>query len=282
MNTIPHKTVVQSDLVSSTPFTGKERDRETGYSYFGARYYDSDLSGLFLSVDPMADKYPSLSPYAYCAWNPVKLVDPDGCDEWEINQQGRVVNRIETNKHDAFFIVDENGNRMMDDNYIIKYKSIKFEYGTVSEFPQNKYFLPPSGFEIKNNSSGSELFKFLADNTTVEFGLVTTKETGSYVMTNHKENAVDATGFAMNLDKKGTTIISISHNHPQGCPPSGFNSNDTHGDRYSAQRLFSSNGNRVNYFVYSKQTQQFTMYDGEKIYNNFNFSAFLSCHRPFL
>ena len=30
----------------------------------------------------MADKYPSLSPYAYCAWNPVKLVDPDGRDIW--------------------------------------------------------------------------------------------------------------------------------------------------------------------------------------------------------
>lgn len=59
-------------------FTGKERDAETGYSYFGARYYDSDLSGLFLSVDPMADKYPSISPYAYCTWNPLKLVDPNG------------------------------------------------------------------------------------------------------------------------------------------------------------------------------------------------------------
>ena len=33
---------------------------------------------MWLSVDPLADKYPSLSPYAYCAWNPVKLVDPDG------------------------------------------------------------------------------------------------------------------------------------------------------------------------------------------------------------
>ena len=32
----------------------------------------------WLSVDPMADKYPSISPYAYCAWNPVKLVDPNG------------------------------------------------------------------------------------------------------------------------------------------------------------------------------------------------------------
>lgn len=62
----------------SDSFTGKERDSETGYSYFGARYYDSDLSGLFLSVDPMAEKYPGISPYAYCAWNPVRLVDPNG------------------------------------------------------------------------------------------------------------------------------------------------------------------------------------------------------------
>ena len=59
-------------------FTGKERDSETGFSYFGARYYDSDVLTGWLSVDPLADKYPSLSPYAYCAWNPVKLVDPDG------------------------------------------------------------------------------------------------------------------------------------------------------------------------------------------------------------
>ena len=34
----------------------------------------------WLSVDPMADKYPNISPYAYCAWNPVRLVDPDGED----------------------------------------------------------------------------------------------------------------------------------------------------------------------------------------------------------
>ena len=58
--------------------TGKERDEETGYGYFGARYMDHELMTMWLSVDPMADKYPNISPYAYCAWNPVKLVDPDG------------------------------------------------------------------------------------------------------------------------------------------------------------------------------------------------------------
>ena len=62
--------------------SGKEKDSETGYYYFGARYYNSDLS-LWLSVDPMADKYPSLSPYNYCAWNPMKLVDPNGSEAEE-------------------------------------------------------------------------------------------------------------------------------------------------------------------------------------------------------
>ena len=58
-------------------FSAKEKDTETGLSYFGARYYSSDLS-IWLSVDPMAHKYPSLSPYTYCANNPIKLVDPNG------------------------------------------------------------------------------------------------------------------------------------------------------------------------------------------------------------
>ena len=57
-------------------FTGKERDAETGYYYHGARFNSSDIG--WLSVDPMADKYPSISPYAYCAWNPVKYIDPNG------------------------------------------------------------------------------------------------------------------------------------------------------------------------------------------------------------
>ncbi len=77
-----------STLNSSHTFSAKEKDSETGLSYFGARYYSSDLS-IWLSVDPMSDKYPSLSPYVYCANNPVKLVDPNGEDWVEREVEGR-------------------------------------------------------------------------------------------------------------------------------------------------------------------------------------------------
>jgi RHS repeat-associated protein len=69
-----------SDYSERFTFTGKERDSETGYGYFGARYMDHELMTMWLSVDPMADKYPSISPYAYCAWNPIIAKDPNGMD----------------------------------------------------------------------------------------------------------------------------------------------------------------------------------------------------------
>lgn len=65
-------------------FNGKEKDHETGFHYYGARYYWSELLTGWLSVDLMMDKYPGISPYAYCTWNPIIMIDPDGND-------GRVV-----------------------------------------------------------------------------------------------------------------------------------------------------------------------------------------------
>ena len=80
-----------TDYAERFRFTGKERDAETGYDYFGARYYSSSL-GIWLSVDPMSDKYPSLCPYVYCADNPMRLVDIEG-QEW-VNAHSENVNRL--------------------------------------------------------------------------------------------------------------------------------------------------------------------------------------------
>ena len=64
-------------------FTGKERDTETGYDYFGARFY-SPILLLWLSPDPLSDKYPEISSYAYCKWNSMRYVDPDGKLAWPV------------------------------------------------------------------------------------------------------------------------------------------------------------------------------------------------------
>ena len=73
-----------SEGYNTFSFTGKEKDSESDYYYFGARYFIPTLS-IWNSVDPMAGKYPSLSPYNYCAWNPVKIVDPNGMDTIDIH-----------------------------------------------------------------------------------------------------------------------------------------------------------------------------------------------------
>ncbi len=58
-------------------FNAKELDPETGNYYYGARYYNPKWS-IWLSVDPLAEKYPGISSYAYVANNPINAIDPDG------------------------------------------------------------------------------------------------------------------------------------------------------------------------------------------------------------
>jgi RHS repeat-associated protein len=58
-------------------FTSKERDLESGYDYFGARYYDARI-GRWGQMEPLYDKFTSFSPYSYGILNPIKLYDFNG------------------------------------------------------------------------------------------------------------------------------------------------------------------------------------------------------------
>jgi RHS repeat-associated protein len=58
-------------------FSGKEYDDETGFYYFGARYYAPWL-GRWTSSDP-AGFIDGANLYRYCRNTPVMLGDPDGC-----------------------------------------------------------------------------------------------------------------------------------------------------------------------------------------------------------
>ncbi|RWD29385.1 MAG: hypothetical protein EOS34_28075 [Mesorhizobium sp.] len=76
------------DLAPHFAFAGKERDLDTGYSYFGARYYDPRLA-LWISPDPALGSYldgtnagpflsQNLSSYSYGMLSPVLRRDKDG------------------------------------------------------------------------------------------------------------------------------------------------------------------------------------------------------------
>jgi RHS repeat-associated protein len=66
-------------------FAGEERDQETGFDYFGARYYGNQ-DGRFTTVDPLLDIEQALvepqrwNRYTYTLNNPFKFTDPDGRD----------------------------------------------------------------------------------------------------------------------------------------------------------------------------------------------------------
>lgn len=68
-----------SNAVQPYKYNGKELDRKDGLDWYdyGARMYDSQI-GRWLNVDPLADKYYSLSPYQYVSNNPINAIDPDG------------------------------------------------------------------------------------------------------------------------------------------------------------------------------------------------------------
>ena len=100
-----NRSQIMSDHLGSASFltdnNGKEKDLESGYNYYGARYY-YDWATIWLSVDPLSDKYPHLTSYNYCANNPVMLVDPDGReiyingnDEQRAHAQNEINKRFE-------------------------------------------------------------------------------------------------------------------------------------------------------------------------------------------
>jgi RHS repeat-associated protein len=66
-----------SSFSSPYLFNGKELDRETNLSYYGARYLDMKTS-LWLSVDVLAEKMPNYGAYVFSKNNAVRFIDPDG------------------------------------------------------------------------------------------------------------------------------------------------------------------------------------------------------------
>lgn len=115
-------------------FNGMELDNEikgTGNSYdFGARIYDSRV-GRWLSLDPLANKYPNQTPYHFTGNNPILFVDYDGKDYGvEIQNESKTIiikSTIYTAKSDYLAAqtavnhwVNQNGNFQVEVKTVVK------------------------------------------------------------------------------------------------------------------------------------------------------------------
>ena len=60
-------------------YNGKEEIAADATSDYGARQYSAEFC-QWMQVDPLAEKYYSWSPYNFCVGNPLRFVDPDGCE----------------------------------------------------------------------------------------------------------------------------------------------------------------------------------------------------------
>ena len=198
---------------------------------FGARYYDPVLSGLFLSIDPMSDEYPSLSPYTYCTWNPVKLVDPDGCENviYIVNlQKGKA--SIDVTK-----LINEANNRFenlgLETRVMLATDGANFNPKYIDK--TDSYAVIGSAFDVKNFISaknGSETINTWKGGTSnPEKSENNNTKKGNYI-------AIDASGLesaASNLgfDKTEMAALTILHG-------AGHNAGFNHSDDLQSQRRF--------------------------------------------
>ncbi len=228
-----HPTAHYSLLTANSTYTfsAKEKDAETGLSYFGSRYYSSDLS-VWLSVDPMAGKYPHQSNYVYCSNNPIRIIDPNGEDEWEVDKKGNITWKCESEKH-QLFALDKNGKRT-GESITLKNKDIlnqlekgkrtvlKGYDGNVSEEGNRREAIVGK----KDVDDLLNVFKFVSDNSNVEWEFEYSKQDGK------SQYSLVTDGFSNQVRSHfGSEAITSIHSHPN--EPNNYQSelNSLYGDR---------------------------------------------------
>ena len=147
-------------------FSGKEeQDAAFGiaFSDFGARFYDR--SAAWTAIDPLAEKYYDISPYLYCAGNPIRIIDPKGEKWYVVNSTGEIseFNSIDED-YDRLFVASHGDEEFVDmKQLIIHDKTI------LSSLKDNKIGIAKGAKTMSEEVSS--IFYFLADNTNVEWVL---------------------------------------------------------------------------------------------------------------
>lgn len=153
-------------------FGGKESLARVGLDLydFGARMY-SPSNMRWMTMDPLAEKYYHISPYAYCAGNPVNLAVPDGMDYWILSRDGTIVNVLSSETTCMLFAVETS--ECYQDGTDTIFRQLAFN--SHERIEDNEKFKVSFASNLSGNDALS-LIKFLSDNTNVEWAMHGTTE----------------------------------------------------------------------------------------------------------
>jgi RHS repeat-associated protein len=186
-------------------FTGYERDEETGLSYAVNRYY-WDKGSIMISVDPHAESYPWMGGYSFCSNDPVNRIDPDGMDDYEVDNKGYVNWTKQSDTH-VLHSLDDRGNQTG--------RSVTVKNGGIlDQLAQGNTSISQATVDNKSANDVFNVFKFAADNTNVEWSLSGFRDgnkTKFYINTNHAANFAE-TGESNGIFKAKNMLFNV-HSH---------------------------------------------------------------------
>ena len=255
-------------------FGGKELDRTNNLDLydFEARSYDPVLM-RFTRPDPLAEKYPGIGTYVYCANNPVNKIDPTGLTDYKIQETGYIsdnsswwdkIKQLWKGPDKTDKLIAPNGN------------TLTMSAGTMTDFTDkkdSKNITVGQSFKISDSNVAEQVHEFLSENVkNVEYGVVDAIKSGvqnSTVTTTFKKSN-NAAAVAQGLLQSGADVLRITHNHPIGLDPipSGYRKGhlDT-GDKDAVMHLnkYFPN-NTITHRVYDPKNKVYIYYDANKIY----------------
>ena len=186
-----------------------------------------DTAGRWMSPDPLSEEYPDWTPYRYGLDNPIRYADPTGLleDDYGVDEGGNVTLLKKTDDNfDRLYAVDNSGNKKDTNNTggVDTNDAVTVQKGIVGQLENTRPGSEVSGqsyfSSIRQNSSGMEadylsVFKFVSDNTKVEFSLTSFDFKGKNLieLATYKESdrAPGVANLGVGIDSKNVICICI-------------------------------------------------------------------------
>ncbi|MFN9301868.1 MAG: RHS repeat domain-containing protein [Candidatus Kapaibacterium sp.] len=216
-------TLMDNSISPRQGFIGKELDSESDLADHGVRKYDY-ITGRFMAVDPLWEKYRSLNTYQYAANNPMIMIDPTGFATYYSNGKLILDDGVDDGLEYAvpddtdlsdFYLKDDEGNTMIG----------SYDYVSLQAY---SFLIPKTQAkaDMVNHTMDTKVMHYARPNTEAGGVIAHNKETGPYYIIGGSQTvgagsthatASNAVSKAINIaNAAGDPVMYTVHTHPFG------------------------------------------------------------------